>query len=177
MKSLPLQWSVDINKVSRTTPAIYSYEAGSGELEAIKDYAGIEDLTNFKAQVEIAALAGGRFRVSGTLSASLVQASVVDLKAVPSHFSESFSVEYWPAEALGGAEGDAVPFDADPPEPIAGGRIPIGELLCELFLVSIDPYPRNEGDSFEWKPARNEPEASPFAGLAQLRPGKDRVQD
>jgi hypothetical protein len=44
--------------------------------------------------------------------------------------------------------------------------------LSELFSVSLDPYPRNPGDAFEWHPPESEPRASPFAGLVRLRQKK-----
>ncbi len=79
-------------------------------------------------------------------------------------------MEYWPAGSI--ADAERAPIDTDPPEPLESGRIPIGKLLCELFAVSIDPYPRNEGDSFAWTPPQTEPETSPFAALAHFRPAK-----
>jgi hypothetical protein len=177
MNTLPLQWSVDSNDVSRGAPAVFSYEANSEELVALKRYTEIEDLTSFQAEMKVSALVGGRFRVSGTFRASLIQSSVVDLEAVPSRIEESFSVEYWPPESIADAEGDAVSFDSDPPEAIMRGQLLVGALLCELFAVAIDPYPRNEGDSFEWEPPQQEPEVSPFAGLAHFRTQKDGKQN
>ena len=171
MNELPLHWSIDTNPIVNT-PAVFDFEAAPSELRALKDYAEVEDISSFKAHVKAAPLGSGKFRVSGTFQAQVVQSSVVDLSAVPSTIEESFSLEYWPADLIAGAPEEAAPFDADPPKPIVGGHIPAGELLCELLAVSINPYPRNEGDSFEWTPPHPEPETSPFAGLARLKPPK-----
>ncbi len=160
-----------------TPPAVYVYEASNAELEALKRYVEVQDLTSFKAQVKIVPLAAGKYRASGKLQASVVQSSVVDLRAVPSSIEESFSVEYWPAGSVENRGDEAASFDAEPPEPIAGGKIPLGALLCELLAVSIDPYPRNEGDAFEWTPPQPEPEANPFAGLAHFRARKAPKDD
>jgi hypothetical protein len=176
MTALPLQWTIDTKTVSRDSPAAFAFEAGSAELDALKHYAGIEDLASFQSDVQVSATGSGRFRVTGTLLASLVQSSVVDLEAVHACIEESFNAEYWPAEDIPGAAAGA-PVDAGPPEALVLGRIPIGELLCELFVVAIDPYPRNEGDSFEWDPPQPEPETSPFAELARFRPQKDSRED
>jgi hypothetical protein len=97
---------------------------------------------------------------------------VVDLKAVPSFIEETFSVDYWPEDAIQDSGGETEVFDTDPPEPLVGGCIPIGTLLCELFVLSIDPYPRNEGDEFHWALSTPEPDASPFADLADFKPRK-----
>jgi len=171
MNELPLHWSVEAAPLEHA--AAFSFEARAQELEALKRYAGVEDLTSFKAEVKVSPLTGGRYRVSGTLRASLVQSSVVDLSAVPSSLEETFSVEYWPAGSIEDAAGEAIPLNADPPEPLDGARIPIGAFLSELFAVSIDPYPRNEGDNFEWNPPSPEADASPFARLAHLRVPKN----
>jgi hypothetical protein len=176
MSTMPLQWSVDVNAVAHA-PAEFSFEASAGELDSLKRYAEVEDLTSFMAYVEAAPLGQGKFRVSGKLRARLVQPSVVDLKAVPSFIEECFSVDYWPEGSIQDDAEEAVPFDTDPPEPLIGGRIPIGALLCEFFILSIDPYPRNEGDEFQWTPQSSEPDASPFADLAHFRPRKAQYED
>jgi hypothetical protein len=171
MKDMPLHWSIDTHSISQT-PAAFSYEANAQERDALKLFASAEEVTAFRAQVKVAPGAGGRFKVSGRLQASLVQSSVVDLEAVPSTVEQDFNVEYWPAEAIEDAGPDSAPFDADPPEAIVAGKIPIGEFLCELFAVSVEPYPRNPDDTFEWTSPHPEPETSPFATLAQLKPQK-----
>ncbi len=169
MTAAPLRWSIDTIPMAQA-PSEFSFAALPEELEALKAYAGLEALTVFTAEVKVVPLGGGKFRASGTLKANAVQASVVNLEPVPASIGESFTAEYWPAEAIGSTE--ELPFDTDPPEPIVAGRIPLGMLLCELFAVSLDPYPRNEGDAFEWKPPEAPASVSPFASLAQLKPRK-----
>jgi hypothetical protein len=166
MTGAPLQWSIDTIPMAQA-PSGFSFAAQPAELEALKAYAGVEALTAFTAEVKVVPLSGGKFRASGTLKANAVQASVVNLEPVPASIEESFTAEYWPAEAIGKPED--LPFDTDPPETIVAGRIPIGTFLCELFAVSIDPYPRNESDAFEWEPAEAPAAASPFASLVRLK--------
>ncbi len=167
----PLQWTIDLSPVALTA-ASFSYEADPAELDALRRYAEVEDLTSFHAKLAVTPLGGGKYRVSGKLLAEAVQSSVVDLSAVPARIEEAFSVDYWPA-ALIAEEGEEASFEEDPPEPIVDGRIPIGELLCELLVISIDPYPRNEGDTFDWTPLKSEPELNPFAELVRLRRHND----
>ena len=112
MNTPPLQWSADdrfgraLRPWSCPTRRMPRNSAPSSAI------AGIEDVTDFTAQVRISPLSGGRFRASGTLKASVVQASVVNLEPVPSSIQESFSVEYWPPEAIVEA-GEDIPFDAE----------------------------------------------------------------
>jgi hypothetical protein len=169
MSSPPLTWSVDASAV--LSAESFVFEANARELDAVKRYAEVEEVTSFKARVKIAPLAGGRFKASGVLDASCVQASIVDLEAVPAVIEEEFEVEFWPEESICGDEA-ALSFEKDAPEPIVGGRILIGEFLCELFSVSLDPYPRNPDDAFEWRQEESERPVSPFAQLAELRQKK-----
>lgn len=168
MNSPPLRWSADTASAAHS-PVELSYKANAAELGAIKRYAGVEDVTDFTAQVRISPLSGGRFRVSGTLKASVVQASAINLEPVPSSIQESFSVEYWPPEAIGEA-GEDIPFDAELPEPLDGGRIPLGTLLSEIFALALDPYPRNPDDKLDWIAPQAGAEPGPFAKLARLKP-------
>ena len=170
MQETPLAWSVDTAPLAHSA-VDFSYEASAKERDALKSYAGIEDLKSFKAHVKISPLSHGRFRAAGTLEARAVQASAVNLEAVPAEIEESFSVEYWPAESIGEAGRDAS-FDADAPEPIVDGQIRLGLLLSELFVLSLDPYPRNPGDKFEWTEPEPSAPLSPFAGLAKLKARK-----
>jgi hypothetical protein len=166
MPTPPLTWSIDAAAVHSAENFVF--EANARELEALTRYAEVEEVASFKACVKVAPLAGERFKATGVLEASAIQASVVNLEAVPTAVEEHFSVEFRPEDSIGGQE-TAPSFEENAPEPILGGRILIGEFLCELFSVSLDPYPRNPNDAFEWNRQEGEPPASPFAELAQFR--------
>ena len=170
MSNPPLQWSIDVHSVHATLNL--SYEANNHELEALKLYAEVEAVTSFASELRVSPLSAGKFKVAGRLKADAVQASIVDLSAVPAALDETFSVEFWPQELIEENTGDNASLEDDPPEPIVGGRIAIGDFLSELFSVSLDPYPRNEDDTFSWEPAEKEPSVTPFAELARLRQKK-----
>ena len=170
MSNPPLQWSIDVTSVH--APLSLSYGADKHELEALKRYAEVEDVTSFKSQVRVAPLSAGKFKVTGRLQADAVQASVVDLSAVPAVIDETFTVMFWPQELIEDRNEEAISFEDDPPEPISGGRIEIGEFLCEFFSVSLDPYPRNPDDTFSWEQAKKEPRVTPFAELEKLHQKK-----
>jgi len=169
MSTPPLHWSIDVHAIH--SPAVLAFEAKKHELDAIKRYAEVEDVTSFKSEIEVTPLSGGKFRVTGELHADAVQASVADLSAVPASISEHFSAEYWPEELIADEDAKTLSFEEDAPEAIFHGRILIGEFLCELLSVSLDPYPRNPGDKFEWR-QEGEPPANAFAKLARFRPRK-----
>ena len=170
MNTLPLQWSIDVHSVH--TPLSLSYQANEHELETLRRYAEVERVTSFKSEVRVSPLSAGKFKVTGRLQAEAVQASVVDLSPVPASIDETFSVEFWPRDLIEDRSEEAVSIEVDPPEAVVEGRIAIGEFLCELFSVSLDPYPRNADDMFSWEPAEKEPRVTPFAELARLRQKK-----
>jgi hypothetical protein len=171
MTEPPLHWAIDAHALHAS--ASFSFQANAQELEAIKRYAEIEQVASFKAEVKVSPLSGGRFRATGALNAEAVQASIIDLSSVPASIDETFSVEFWPEETLEAAEEDSNSFEAETPEAFSGGKISIGAFLCELFSVSLDPYPRNPSDNFEWKGDERESGVSPFAELEQLRRAKE----
>jgi hypothetical protein len=170
MSNPPLQWFIDVHSVH--APLSLSYEANKHELEALKRYAEVEDVTSFTSELKASPLSSGKFKVAGRLKAQAVQASIVDLSPVTATIDETFSVEFWPQELIEERAADDVSLADDPPEPIIGGRIASGEFLSELFSVSLDPYPRNADDTFSWEPAEKEPSVTPFADLARLRQKK-----
>ena len=112
-------------------------------------------------------------RVRGRLQASVVQSCVVSLEPVASEIDEPVEAEYGPASAVGPEE--VVQLDQpDPPEPLEGDSLELGELVAQHLSVALDPYPRKEGaQPPEWRnPERVEGEAdadNPFSVLASLR--------
>ncbi|ADP70565.1 hypothetical protein Rvan_1303 [Rhodomicrobium vannielii ATCC 17100] len=168
LKTQPLPWAIDTHTLTRAVETV-TFEADAAERAALGAYAEVREIKKFAASVQVIGLNGGRYRVSGRLEADIVQASVVDLADVPATLDERFQVEFWPPELIEGNGEDEPSFEAEPPEALSGAKIPIGAFLCELFSVSLEPYPRNEGDSFAWQ-APDESNAHPFAELIRLRP-------
>jgi hypothetical protein len=171
MDAPKLSWAIDTGTLP-AGPATFSYEADEAERAILKVYAGVESITSFSASVKVTPLSGGRFRAEGHLEAHLIQLSVVSLNPVQSQLKEEFSVEYWPAAAIEKEEKQLSP-DEEVPEILVEGAIPIGALLSELLALAVNPYPRNEGESFEWTAPAGEKEASPFAALDRLRQPKN----
>jgi hypothetical protein len=170
MNVLPLNWVIDVNAVQGSTS--FSYEATAEELDALKRYLDVEDVTAYSAEVRVSPLAHGRYRAAGHFVSSVVQTSVISLEMVRSQIGEDFLAEYWPAEAIESANGETLPLEEEQPEAIVDGRLPIGSLLCELLALAIDPYPHNEGDVIQWTAQAAEIKSNPFAKLDQLKPKK-----
>jgi uncharacterized metal-binding protein YceD (DUF177 family) len=112
-------------------------------------------------------------RVTGRLKASVVQHCVATLDPVASEIDEPVEAEYAPAAADGGEE--VIDLNQpDPPEPLEGDRIELGELVAQHLSVALDPYPRKKGiEPLDWsEPQRSEDGSdpdNPFSVLAPLR--------
>jgi uncharacterized metal-binding protein YceD (DUF177 family) len=120
---------------------------------------------------------GGRLRLTGRLKAAATQTCVVSLDPVEVSLDVPVEVEFWPVSMIEELEQSAEEPGgsglSDWPEPIAGGRIDLGPVIYETLATALDPYPKQEGVSFDWPqgaPERGEAsEASPFAALAELK--------
>ncbi|MGE0737507.1 MAG: YceD family protein [Alphaproteobacteria bacterium] len=142
--------------------------ASVAECAALARRLGLETLHDFVADMTIDRTPGGEIRVAGRIVADVVQACVVTLEPVPAHIDEAFEVRYtthvnaMPQELVIG------PDDDDPPEPLAGDVLDIGELAAQQLALALDPWPRLPDaalpDSVQPDPARD----GPFAALAAL---------
>jgi hypothetical protein len=169
-KPPPLTWLVaGANIVSEGLTR--RFEANAAEREAVAAYLGCLGIEALEARVTISPLSRGRFRLQGTVKAILVRQSVVTLEEVRETIEEQAEADFWPRgqiqELAGNAEFSAS-AEEDEPEAMEDGDIPAGRLVCEILAVSMDPYPRIEGESFVPEPSGNEAER-PFAVLERLK--------
>jgi len=68
------------------------------------------------------------------------------LEPVAARVSEAFEATF--AEGAAIEEETEIEVDyaaADPPEPIVGGRLELGELAAQHLSLALDPYPRAPG--------------------------------
>ena len=153
----------------------HDIEATPGERAALAERLDLVALDSLKASLRMRRLPDGLIRVSGRFDADVVQACVVTLAPVASHCGETFSM-------LFGGESQPEPLHEievesigeDEPEPIAGGRIDLGEAVVQQLAVSLDPYPRAPGAKLPETAAtgdgagEEEARENPFAALAEL---------
>ena len=125
----------------------------------------------------------GRYRLTGTINAAVVQRCIVTLEPVPSTVAEDLDIEFWPTDQLAAKptpgvtqqpsdeHNDTADFAAlgdEPPEPIEQGRIAIGRVVYELVSAGLDPYPRSPGAAFAYA-STDDGKDNPFAALAKLK--------
>jgi uncharacterized metal-binding protein YceD (DUF177 family) len=144
--------------------------AAPAERAALAKRLGLVELGQLSATVTLERTLGGLIHVAGRFAADVVQTCVVSLVDFPSHIEDSFGLDFGNAPAEFGDEIDLDP-DYDPPEPIEGGVIDLGELVAQYLALSLDPYPRAPGAALEpaWS-GEDAAELSPFAVLKNLKP-------
>src|SRR3546814_257107 len=88
--------------------------------------------------------------------------------------SETFEMLFTADRAMADAGSIEVDVDAeDPPEPILGDAIDVGEAVVQQLALSLDAYPRAPAAAMEGEadsaPEVAETRPNPFAVLAKLR--------
>jgi len=132
------------------------------------DILGVE---HFTASYDLKSLAGGGYRLIGTISAGVSQACVVTLDPVSQVIEESFDSEFWRSlEAGDGGEEKGI-LNGPTLERLEGDDIPVGRIVFETLSSALDPYPRKAGAAFDWQDEReaNTGNAGPFAVLSKLK--------
>ena len=158
-------------EVSRIGPSGLSLaiEADAAERERLARRLGLSELRRLHADVALQPRGAG-IALTATWVAEVVQDCVVTLDPVESKLGGTFELAYGPGEA---PEAEAeIELDlevADPPEPIEGGRIDVGEAVVEQLALAIDPYPRKAGVEFEPPAEEDETSENPFAALRGLK--------
>lgn len=138
----------------------------------------LQTLDSLTATVRLRSVAGGTLvRLSGSLTAKVVQTCVISLEPVPQDVAATFTMSFSAdtPDTVPGTELELSVDDEDPPDPIIGGAIDVGEVVAEQLALALDPFPRKAGIAFqEAVETVPEPEKrpSPFAVLAELRKNK-----
>lgn len=154
--------------------------ARPAEREALAKRFDVRAVETLTATVRLQSLARGTLvRVSGQLSARVIQTCVISLEPVVENVSESFSMSFCDTvpETHGDMELELSYDEEDPPDPIVGGSIDVGEVVAEQLALALNPFPRKEGVEFERKAegedeGEGEKRPNPFAALAELRKNK-----
>jgi hypothetical protein len=145
--------------------------------EAMAEQAGLLEILQLDAALDITPKGGGRFHVGGRVRARIGQTCVVTLDPVENDVDETIDVTFAPPDqvpVLSDLVDNAAESDQempDPPEPILTGVIDIGRVATDALYLAIDPYPRRPGASFETPRVAADPVDHPFAALKTLKLG------
>lgn len=144
--------------------------ATDAECSALVARYSLLSLTALSAQLSVRQDILGEIIVEGTLKAELAQPCVVTLDLVRESISGQFDQRYTLKPPRPEADSDGEFEDLDPPEPVIGDSIDLGELVAQYLSLSINPYPRApDADTEADQLLSNIGNDGPFAALAKLR--------
>ncbi len=119
---------------------------------------------------------GPAIRVAGRVQAEVTQTCVVSLEPVTQHVAEDFVQRYTLEAVAEPPEVFSDPEAEEPPEPMSGDSLDLGEVLAEQLALALDPYPRAQGAALQQSsfgtphtPEELEAAKSPFAALKDLK--------
>ncbi len=140
---------------------------------ALAEALNIEACTRLVARYTIKPFESGRFELHGNAEMDARQKCVVTLAPLERTYRVRLDLAYWPPEILGNGPGADIESLADDPEPIEDGRLDVGRVVYEELASTIDPYPRSDDATFEWKEEQVPARDNPFAALEKLKRQND----
>lgn len=160
-------------------PVHETFHADEVECAALAQRFGIPGIARLSGTLDVSRPGQGpAVRVVGDVSAEVTQTCVVSLEPFTQTVAEAF-VQRYTFETV--AEPEEVFSDPDaeePPEPITGETLDMGEVLAEQLALALDPYPHAPGVVFgsatfgatdDEDDADASVPASPFAVLKDLK--------
>lgn len=139
---------------------------------------GLVQLDSLAATVNLERSEAGNVLLSGRLKAEVVQTCVVTLDPVRARLDASFARVFARSPRADEEITDEIFLDPEadePPEPLDGDIVDVGEVVAETLGLEIDPFPRAPGAVFaQAAEAPSETEenptiSGPFAALAKLK--------
>ena len=172
----PISYPVHVSRLpkSGTTVVIDADEEQRAALAALH---GLVEVNKLVAKLDVSAWKKGGVKVSGYVSAELVQSCIVTLEPVPETLEEKISAVFLPEGSRlsvpqRSAEGEILldPTGDDAPELFSGDIVDVGVLAEEFFTLGINPYPRAEGASVQAGDEETEEKRGPlYEKLQALR--------
>ena len=170
---------IDVEALGAPAATHFDIRANPEERANLARRFGLAQLGSLVATVSLARNVTGDISLSGRFKAEVVQACVVTLEPVPATIEARFARFYSPSAPSGVETLDEVFLDPEaddePPEPLDGGFVDVGEVVAEALGLEIDPFPRAPGAVFAAaapepsETAKNPEKSGPFAVLAKLK--------
>jgi hypothetical protein len=168
-------WSVPVRVAEIGRGLTRRLEADAATRARIARALDLQALDRLEADVTLSPRPLG-WEAKGTIHADLAQTCGVTLEPLPARVETEFAIRFVEAEDAQPAEPSrevVVGFDdEDPPDVVQNGAVDLAGFVVEHLALELDPFPRKPGAVFEAPAAESEP--SPFAVLAELKPGTRR---
>ena len=153
---------------------VQTVTASAADLPQIATYLEINAIKSLTAEIELNRWHGKGVRLTGRLTADVVQNCIVTLDPIEAQIEAPFERRYLPPDKRRAEVDDEQdvfvdPTAEDPPESL-GHEIDVGEIIVEELSLNLDPYPRKPGVEFHTDDTTAR--EHPFAVLAKLKPKK-----
>lgn len=175
METPEYPWSVPVAVEDIPDTGLHmEIEAPAAVRAELAKLAALRELPQLSAAFDLVRRGTGA-HVSGEVRARVGQTCVVTLEPIESTLVEAVDVAFAPAVAGIDERADTGPAghrvkanEEEPPEPVIDGKVDLGALATEFFLLGINPYPRKPGAEFA-PPKVEDGGEHPFAALATLK--------
>lgn len=139
---------------------------------AIARFAGLHALDMLDAELRLAPRSDGLIRITGAFKAQVQPICVVSLEPFEQQISTSIDASFAPSKVIEAIakriRDEKIENPDDLPEEILDGAVDPAALVVEIFILTLDPYPRKPGIAFGAYEESVEP-ISPFAALQALK--------
>ncbi len=170
----PINWQVATNQIGEKGLKI-KLILDRQDLEKLEKELEIRSLSTFICNIEIIPQAKNRYEIQAEMTADIEQYSAVSLKPLPTSFHQEFTTQFWPISQNDPAKSPEL--DLEYAEEIIefyeGETLNVGQLIYEQFVISLELFPRAEGEVLQWQGDPSEASqstTSPFAVLKELKP-------
>lgn len=173
-------------ELSRLLPLERLDREGSVEIEIVADAAeraalaarfGLPGIESLNARLRVRRTAIGEVVVTGRLEARPVYVCVVTVEPFTGSVEDDIALRFAPAVDEETTDRSTGPEDEDPPEPLVGDTLELGEAVAQQLALALDPHPRAPAAALDQEAAaaaarlagEEAAPASPFAVLERLR--------
>ncbi len=141
------------------------------ERRAVKAEAGIHSLKSFRYRVNLKPEANGQYSLWGEIKADLEQQSAISLDVIPQTLEEKFELKFTPHDQrTSGPESELdIEFEDEMIEYYEGETLDIGQIIYEYFIISLEQFPKKQGEVFNWADPDIKEADNPFAVLKTLQ--------
>jgi uncharacterized metal-binding protein YceD (DUF177 family) len=169
MENAQSPWSVPVSVDDIPEAGLHIEAEAPAEVRAqLVKLANLRDLPNLSAVFDLTRR-GSSVAVAGQVKARVGQTCVVTLDPLETDLDEPINLLFASgAAASQGADASHNVDEEEPPEPLVEGKLDLGAIATEFFLLGVDPYPRKTGAEFAAIKTADD-SAKPFAGLEALK--------
>ncbi len=143
----------------------------STECDELAKTLDVLKLASFSCETKLSPKAGQKFRLEGKIHANYQRQSALSLETVDLEIEEEFTTEFHPLHQKEGRQADELDleFEEEMVEYYEGDSLDIGQVIYEQFVISLEEFPKKEGETFQWTDETAGAKDNPFAKLSALK--------